>query len=254
LESGEDLSSNPITVSGAAGRGQEQYTGVYDVGKTCAEINSNAIRSLFNNMKPLLLILFFCLLPYFCKADQPRFQTTFSSKNGLYELRLLGTRKDSTTKYVDETGSTFYLTVSSWAMFATQTQQKLYSFEDCSDNIALKTALISDNGNRVAVLDDWSAGVPFFNYGVLSFYERGHRIKKYVLHDLLCSCGSISSSVSHFSWLTNYRFAPLTNSLTISTYELNTFVFDLTSGRLLSKRRNSAITNTSVLVAGRVPL
>ncbi|MBD2724569.1 hypothetical protein [Hymenobacter armeniacus] len=203
-------------------------------------------------MKTLFLIVLFCLPSWYCKADEPRFQTKFSSKDGLYELRLLGTRKDSAAKYADEVGSALYPTVSKWAMFATQTQQMLYFFEDSNDNIALKTALISDNGNRIAVLDDWSAGVPFYNYGVLSFYERGHKIKEYVLHDFLCSCGSISSSVSHFSWLTKYRFAPLTNSLTISTYELNTFVFDVTSGNLLSKRQDTALTTTSVLVSGQV--
>ncbi|MBF9142585.1 hypothetical protein [Hymenobacter properus] len=203
-------------------------------------------------MKPFLQALFFVLLALNCRADEPRSQTNFKSKDGIYELQLLRTRKDTARKYINEAGKAIYPITSRWGMFIVATHKELYSFEESNDNIASKTALISDNGNRIAVLDDWSAGIPFYNYGVLSFYERGRKIKEYVLHDFLCSCGSISSSVSHFRWFVDYRFAPLTHSLTISTYELNTFVFDITSGQLLSKRQNPAVTNTSVLVSGLV--
>jgi hypothetical protein len=201
-------------------------------------------------MKTLLLTLLFGLLAGPGWADEPRYRSSFTSKNGLYELRLL--RTDSAASIVTSSGERLHPSIYTWGVFATLTRHQLYSFQEKNDLITSKTALISNDGNSLAVLDDWSAAVPWYKLDVLTFYERGRLIRSYTLGDFLCSCGSISSSVSHFDWLSSYRFSPFPNTLTIATFELNTFVFDITNGQLLTKKPHPAITPSSLLVAGQV--
>jgi hypothetical protein len=199
-------------------------------------------------LRCLLVGLFWLLAPD-SRADQPRFRTSFRSRNGRYTFRVMGTKVDTLRSPTSKEKFTSQLT--SWGLFDNETGAQVYQLE-ARDLIQTKTALLTDDGETIVVLDDWSAGVPMDVWPVLSFYQHGHEMQTYTLGQLLGPTFPVSESVSHFSWFNHYHFSPATATLTLQTFTLQELAFDGRLGQRLATKYSRLVTPGSQLAYGRI--
>lgn len=196
----------------------------------------------------LLLIAWFLLLAQASRADQPRLRTSFSSRNGHYTLRLVLTKPDTVPQ---PTGQQVPFRLTSWGLFDNTTGSQLYQLET-RDLLQTKTALLSDDGETIVVVDDWSAGVPAAFWPVLSFYQHGRETHTYTLGQLLGSIYPVSESASHFSWFEHYHFSSATATFTLQTFTQQELAFEGRPGQQLATKYQGLVTPGSLLAYGRI--
>jgi hypothetical protein len=157
------------------------------------------------------------------------------SPNKQYELRLL-----SPTQQPDAT---------TWGVYRKASAQALYTL---SGFFTDKTVYLTNDGEALAVVDDYSEAQAADSLEILSFYHHGAKLRGYRLDELLCSSYNVSSSASHFQWFANCRFQAASSWLIVATYELTTLTFQVESGALVSQVRSALLTPTTCLVYGKV--
>jgi hypothetical protein len=192
----------------------------------------------------LLLLL---LLPAAAYADEPRVQSTFTSPNGRYELRVVRVRyrtmrSDNGEKYRAPKAAT-------WVLFDKASGRQQYRVRGFFE---AQTVHVADDGHTLAVVNDWSTAPPVDALEVLAFYQRGRKTRSYHLAELLCSTYNVSKSVGHFSWLDTMEFEPAQAVLRLKTYELRTLSFDARHGTLTSNELHPLVTPTAFLGYGRI--
>lgn len=202
-----------------------------------------------NALYRFLAISWFVLLAQASRADQPRIQTSFSSRNGHYTLRVVSTKTD--TAQLPTTGQRVPLQRTSWGLFANTTGSQLYQLET-RELIQTKTALLSDDGEIIVVVDDWSTGAPAAFWPVLSFYQHGRETHTYTLGQLLGPTYPVSESVSHFRWFEHYHFSSATATFTLQTFTQQELAFDGRSGQRLATKYQGLVTPNSLLAYGRI--
>jgi hypothetical protein len=136
-----------------------------------------------------------------------------------------------------------------WVLYQKASGTPLYCV---TGNFAPKTVYVTDDGLSLAVVDDYSSALPADSLEVVSFYHLGNKVRGYRLDQVLCSTNNISSSASHFRWFAHLRFLPGQQQLTLTTYELTSLTFNLTTGALASQQRSPLLTKTAQLVYGEV--
>lgn len=174
-----------------------------------------------------ITILIGLLLIIDCFADEQRIQTRFESKNGEYSVQY----KKSKWILIDKSGSV------------------KYKFRD--QGFTSMTIIVSDNGQNIVVIDDFMEGhiigdrkaVWIFNNGILS--------QSYRLKDLLSDTCNISMSVWHTVWcIESFGFIDNQNHFSISTFELTDYVFDLTTGQIISNKKPDGFDSETLIVFG----
>lgn len=185
-------------------------------------------------MKYFLLAVLI-LIPSAIRADEARFREIFTSENGKFELKLN-----------TENGI--------WSLIDTTTNKEVYNLEG---NISSMTVVISDDGNSVAVIDDYSEQDEKKNPEVLCFYSYGKKIKSYKLYDLISNRKFVSFSVSHFDWLftdtSSYKpFTIESSQITLQTHELNNYSFRIETGEMLKKERDAILSGDAIYVFGDI--
>jgi hypothetical protein len=180
-------------------------------------------------MKYILLIIFF-LTPFVIRADEPRHRFVFTSANEKFELRF-------------DKGE--------WALIEKATKNERYRL---TGNISSMTNLVSDDGESVVAIDDYSEQDWEKNPEVLIFFSHGKKIKSYKLNELFDNPKLITVSVSHFHWAFDNEktFLIKDAKLNLTTYELNNFVFDSETGNLLKKEKDEILSGNSIYVYGKV--
>src|SRR5438045_3546654 len=113
----------------------------------------------------LLAFVALIVSPVLVRADKPRSVDVFTSANGKYELRLVD-----------------YVRIQKWSLIEKATKKELYSI---TERLSSFTVFVSDDGNRLVVVDDFCEGWPAGNRMLVSFYLNGKPIKKYLFGDLL---------------------------------------------------------------------
>jgi len=194
-----------------------------------------------------ILILILTLGFAVCKADEPRQKWKFKSKNGLYTLKLSESETDTIT---DEHGTYQIYKEHKWGLYNSITQKLKY---EIPGPISEKTAYISCNGNFIVIINDWPPEQADDSLELIQIYKQGELIKNYKLSDLL-RCGfNISSSVGHFDWTWGkVKVKFLSKRIRFQTTELVDFEINIRNGKIIDKRRNSKITDNSILTYGKV--
>lgn len=184
-------------------------------------------------MKFVLLSLIF-LFPLSAIADEPRHNFVFKSSNDKYELRHV---KGPSARQ-------------KWALIDKSTGRVRYQL---TAELSSMTVLVSDNGNALVAVDDYSEGEPSKDLAVLLFFREGKQIKTYMLGELLNDASNISSSVSHFTWFFPRELLSINDSkITLTTYELAQYSFDIETGKVIKKERDVALSDGALYIYGKV--
>ena len=193
-------------------------------------------------------------------ADQPRLRYSFKSKNGYFELRPSDTIFSDNKVYTDsiynpKTKEYFVSTYTYpdryyWGLYDLRTNRKLYTIKNDSLFIETKTARISENGENVIIVDDYSGGFGIPNFEVVHFYKKEKLLNTLTLGNLLDNMCSVSYSVSHMTWCFDFDFLT-EKSFKIETYEYFNYRFDL-NGDLIDKTSDDRIQPDDDIVSARI--
>ncbi|HQE34387.1 MAG TPA: hypothetical protein PLZ71_10000 [Flavobacterium alvei] len=206
-----------------------------------------------------LIITLFCLQKIF--ADQPRIRYSFKSPNLRFELKpsdtIFSDKKVYTDSIYDSKTKTYYKSSYTfpdryyWGLYDTQTKQKLYTIKNDSLFIEMKTAVISDDGQNIVIIDDYAGGFGFKEIEMMTFYEKDNRIKRLKLGDLIQNLCALSYSVSHMTWCSrNFKFNDR-KEITIETYEFYNYTFNK-NGELINKKSDALIEPNDTLAVGEI--
>lgn len=165
-------------------------------------------------------------------ADEMRRTFTFKSANEKFELKAIAKRL-----YPPE-----------WILTEKSTGGVRYKI---TGDFSAMTVLVSDDGESLVTIDDYSERERAKNLDVLSFYRAGKLLKTYTLGELLNDIGNIESSVSHFTWF--FGIPSLKKEkLNFKTYELVDYTFDMETGSLINKERDEALNGDALYIYGKM--
>jgi hypothetical protein len=166
-------------------------------------------------------------------------------------------KKMYTDSTYDSRTNTYYVSSYSyadryhWGLYDTRTNRKLYTITDDSLAIELKTAVISDDGQNVVIIDDYPIRLAFKKREMMTFYERGTRLKRIYLGDLIQNFCSLSYSTSHMDWCRGYFHFNDRKEITIETHEFYRYTFNA-NGDLLHKQSDEHIQPGDILANGKI--
>ncbi len=207
-----------------------------------------------------IILLCCCLFALkIVNADQPRQNFSFKSSNNLFELKPSDTIFADKTVYMDTIYTTekdYYLYTYThadnyvWSLYDLSNNKILYSIYNENIRIASKTALISNDGQYVVIVDDYSGGYAFHDLEVVHIYHRDMRVKTFNLGDLLNSMCNVSYSVSHMRWCLKASLSDL-NKIEIKTFEYYTYEIN-PSGEVVSKTSDPRIQEEDDIVSAKI--
>lgn len=185
--------------------------------------------------RAVFLITLFLLTSWVARADQYRHRDLFSSANGRFEARL----KDREWRLIDRSSG-----------------KELYRFSDYRDRAIwfhTMTLVVSDDGQNVVAIDDYSAQDFRNNPEVLFFFREGKIGKTYKLLEL-ANPKFLTVSASHFRWMAYGvgEFGMRNSQLSLSTLDSYDYLFDSTTGGLIAKQKAKLLSESAVYVYGQV--
>ncbi len=102
-----------------------------------------------------------------------------------------------------------------------------------------RSAFVSDDGNIVVVIDDFSEREPKAHLEVLHFYRAGELVAAYTLDDLLMNAKSVSYTSSHFGWFLQGSLRFDQDSLFLVTTECVPVTFSTMTGAFVSNEKQT---------------
>jgi hypothetical protein len=176
----------------------------------------------------LFLVLLSLLVSKLVLADEQRLQTKFTSQNQEYTMEL---SKGSKWRLKNKGGKV------------------LYSIKD--EHFTSMTMWISNDGQQVVVVDDFSETRNLGQMQVLWFFYQGQFKKSYQLQELLTDTCNVSHFVWHTRWcLDDLGFSSDELAFRLSTYEFYDFEFDTMTGNLKRQQRPEGFTAETIIVYG----
>ena len=117
--------------------------------------------------------------------------------------------------------------------YNTEPKELIFRIEYITGNIASSVSsgcfVISDDFRHFAV-------IPFASRDTaLAFYDNGIMLKRYMIQDLVINMRSVERTVSTAQW-ENWEmrsFDNINNTLSLTTFEGRTYVFDITTGAII---------------------
>lgn len=208
------------------------------------------------HMHRFLFILFVsgALLSSFAAiADKPRHNIAFVSENGRYVL--LNIYRSIERVPIFENGQ--YVGVMDtkreepvWGLFDAQTAKVLEPSNEVETLMAgsvplyvlrgdfgPKTALVSDDGMNIVVLDDFSRALPAAGLAVLQFYRSGKLTAEYRLGELLSNVEHVGLTSSHFFWFSWDSLNFDGKTLSMMTTECVPLAFSVRTGAMIDNSR-----------------
>ena len=194
-------------------------------------------------------------------ADHSRLRYSFKSANGFYELKPSDTifsdkkiYKDSiynsnTKEYTinEYTYSDRYI----WSLYDLKKNKKLFTLNNSEELlISSKTALISDDGKNIIIVDDYSGGYGFKDFQVVHFYKKNKLIKHLGLKDLLSNMCSITYSVSHMKWCFSFGIS-VKNTFEVKTYDFYNSEYNF-DGELIKRFSDERISNSEDIIFAKI--
>lgn len=183
------------------------------------------------------------------RGDQPRRHIHFMSENGRFVLLNVHRSLERVPIFLDNrfTGVMDKKREEDlWALFDARSAKPIEAGSDAQvlkasytpvyelrGDFYAKTALISNDGNIIVVMDDFSVQEPKPDLEVLHFYNAGKLVATYTLDDLLISIEGVSYTASHFVWFfpDSLRFDQET--LYVTTTECVPVTFSTNSGEFV---------------------
>lgn len=193
------------------------------------------------------------------RADQPRQNFSFKSNNNLFELKPSDTIFADKTVHMDTiytSDNDYYLYTYTkadnyvWSVYDLSNNRILYSIYNENIRIASKTALISNDGQYVIIVDDYSSGYGFHDLEIAYIYNRDILVKTFLLGDLLNSLCNVSYSISHMRWC-NRASISSDNKIEIETNEFYTYRIN-TSGEIVAKTSDPRIQEGDDIVTAKI--
>lgn len=179
-----------------------------------------------------LLFVIILFVPLLVKADEPRRNYVFTSPNNKFELK----------------AKSKGFSPQEWSLIEKSTGKLHYQVVG---DFSAMTVLVSNDGDNLIAVDDFSERGPAKYLEVLHFYRQGKQIKIYSLGELLNDISNISSSVSHFNWF--FGMPSISNStLRLTTYELFHYVFDIKTGGMLIKEQDTILSDGAFYIYGKL--
>jgi hypothetical protein len=183
-------------------------------------------------------------------ADNPRYNIAFFSENGRYVL--LNVHRSIERVPIFENGQ--YVGVMEarrnepiWGLFDAQGAQPLEPSNELDTlmagsapvyllqaDFASKTALVSDDGVNIVVVDDFSEALPAAELEVLHFYHLGKLTAAYRLAELLDNVKHVGSTSSHFFWFSWDSLEFEGETLSLTTTECMPLTFSTNTGEMVA--------------------
>jgi len=177
--------------------------------------------------KRIFILLTVFILTICCFADEPRTRTKFESKNG---------------------NSSIIYRNGKWILGDVTSLEK-YKIDD--EGFKSMTIFVSNNGQNIVVIDDFMEGHKIGNRNTIWFYNNGKLVKSYRMNELVSDTCNISKSIWHNEWcLENFDIIDNESHFTLSTYEMTDFIFDLTTGEVITKKKPDGFDSESLIVFG----
>lgn len=191
-------------------------------------------------------------------ADQPRMRFSFKSANLRFELKpcdtIFSDGKIYRDSIFDKKTNSYYKSEYTladkyhWGLYDTKTNQKLYTIKNADLGIEMRSVEISNDGENIVIIDDFSAGIGVKSTEIVTFYKKDVLLKSLSMGDLVNNLCSLSYSVSHMRWCSNWGFDHNMNFF-IDTYEFYKITTNL-QGDILSKISSENIReNDNIIVA-----
>jgi hypothetical protein len=178
-------------------------------------------------MKRYILILFL-LIANLTFADEPRISTLFKSENQKFILQL---SKNNIWLLKNSNGTT------------------VYSIKD--KNYTCMSALISNDGNKIVVINDFVEGHKVKQTMALTFYYRGRLVREYKLEDLIDDSTNVSLSIWHTTWcIDDFGFEMSDSVFSIATYEFNEISFSTFTGEISCNKKPYPFDHNTLIVKG----
>lgn len=105
---------------------------------------------------------------------------------------------------------------------------------------------LSSDGHHVIVWGGWPFTSGTYRESALSFYEDGHLVASYEVNDLVSDPESLPHSVSHYKWVLGSSFDDAQGLLNVQTYNQETYIFDISTGKITYARVSTAVTENRV--------
>ncbi|MCB9198186.1 MAG: hypothetical protein H6600_06995 [Flavobacteriales bacterium] len=195
-----------------------------------------------------ILFLFVVLISY---AEKPRETNSFYSKDSTFLLKITKTTFDST--FVEDGEFSYYdynRIEDIWSLYNLKDSTIIYEFSDCS--LYFQTAVISDDGMSIIIVDDYIPINPdFIETSVVKFYKHGVLKKEYFLFDIIEKLSNCSFSTGGFSWCFDF-WINQDQKFVIQTYEFKELTFDISLGTLIDKKYFEGIDDRTKILYGKV--
>ena len=178
-------------------------------------------------MKKLSLLFLFLLIIHPLTADEQRITTFFESENKEFSLEL----KKGKWNLSNDKG------------------KKLYSFKN--KNYESQSIFISNDGEKIVVINDYMEGHIISDRIALSFYNKGKLQKEYRLTELVTDTTNIDRTIWHTIWcIEDFGFQKNDSLFSIATFEFREFLFDTSNGKIISNKRPEPFDDSALIVRG----
>lgn len=181
----------------------------------------------------LTLLILFILMPIEVFSDQPRHRFEFKSENGKFEFKMVD------GKYDDQY----------WSVFEVETGKALY---DINEYLSPMSIFLTNDGKGIVAIDDYSEKDDSAGLEVLFFYRDGVLVTKHKLGELFDDPQTLHYSASHFRWYFYDPFSFDDTELRLQTFELIDYRFNVETGAVISKSKDTILTDESIFVSGIV--
>jgi hypothetical protein len=179
-------------------------------------------------MRVIFTILLVGLFTNISFADEQRLTTLFKSESGKYSLKY----SKKKWRLLNETGKV------------------LYSIID--KNYISMTIFVSNDGQRLVVIDDFMEGHQIKERPALIFFKDGIKTATYKLKDILNDTCNVRQSIWHTIWsLEDFGFKKTDSLFSLATFEFNEFEFNTFNGTLLKKNKPKPFDEKTFIVYGK---
>lgn len=209
-------------------------------------------------MKIVFSIILFFLITVYSQGDEPRRINEFFSPNGNFRLEMTDEGQGIWTIFERIPNSKKELTrysivdpVKSYKLAVRQDLEPGILWEFAGE-LNTMTILISNDGKRILVINDWPEDIEEGNHLIL-FFKNGLLMRTYSIQDLLFNKTDLSMSASHYFWLsraTNFKNIE-SEVLNIITTENMLLTFSTLTGEILNKQKLDYLSNDSIFVYGK---
>ncbi len=107
--------------------------------------------------------------------------------------------------------------------------------------------LVSSDGSHLIRMGPWASST---TDEALTFFDKGKEIRSYAINELVDFSWLLPHTVSHFTWKDNATLDDSRRTLILTTLTHETYVFDITTGKIVSTRRLGRRVIAGALVIG----